>query len=222
MAVIQFDQTGERLYETGVDHVVLYPMDTQGDYPLGVAWNGVTQITDKPSGAEPTKLYADNINYLTLVSLEEMGATLEAYMYPDEFEQCDGSAEAAPGLSVGQQARTKVGLCWRTRIGNDILGDAYGYKIHLLYGSQATPSEKTAQTVNDSPEAATMSWEISTTPEVINSSFRPSAYLVVDSTKIVAGNQTGFDTLLEHLYGTEADDAYLPHIADVIALLTPA
>ena len=175
-----WDETGKRFYETGVDHGVLYPMGDDGKYGKGVAWNGLISVSESPSGAEATPLYADNIKYLNLMSAEEFAATIEAYTYPDEFAACDGSAEVATGIMIGQQSRKTFGLAYRTVIGNDVQGNDLGYKIHLIYGCLAAPSEKGYQTINDSPEAITFSWEVSTTPvEVPN--FKPTATLIIDS-----------------------------------------
>lgn len=184
MTLLVWDDTGKRFYETGIDKGVLYVMDQNGAYPLGVPWNGLTAVTESPSGAEPTPLYADNIKYLTLMSAEEFSATLEAYTYPEAFAECDGSKEVGVGLGgwVAQQPRKKFGLVYRTKLGNDVAGDALGYKLHLLYGCLASPSEKAYATVNDSPEAITFSWEISTTPiNVIDS--QPTSLIVIDSTQ---------------------------------------
>lgn len=205
MSKIIWDKTGERLYETGCDHGVLYPMQTGGVYNKGVAWNGLTAVTESPSGAEASPLYADNIKYVNLVSNEEFGATVEAYMYPDEFAECDGSVEIMPGMYAGQQSRKTFGLAYRTILGNDTDLNDYGYKLHLVYGCLAAPSEKGYSTVNDSPEAATLSWEISTTPVSINKlvngkKLKPTATLTFDSTKFTAK----FITQLEEiLYGKD-------------------
>ena len=163
-----WDKTGERLYETGVDHGVLYPIQAGGVYSKGVAWNGLSAVSESPSGAEASPIYADNIKYLNLMSAEEFGATVEAYMYPDEFAECDGSVEVVPGMFAGQQSRKTFGLSYRTILGNDVDNNDYGYKLHLIYGALAAPSEKGYSTINDSPEPITLSWEISTTPVAIN------------------------------------------------------
>lgn len=197
MAKIVWDQTGERLYETGVDHGVLYPIQTGGLYNKGVAWNGLTAVTESPSGAESTAIYADNIKYLNLMSAEEFGATIEAYTYPDEFAECDGSASLAEGVIIGQQNRKLFGLCYRTLVGNDVDSNDYGYKLHLIYGCQASPSEKGYQTVNDSPEAITFSWEVSTTPVNV-AGFKPTACVTIDSTK---SDPTCLKALEDILYG---------------------
>lgn len=201
MSKLVWDQAGEHLYETGIDHAVLYPVDANGAYPKGVAWNGITSVSESPSGAEDTALYADNIKYLNLKSAEEYGMTIEAYTYPDEWEQCDGTATLADGVKLGQQARKGFGLSYRTRIGNDTDGDSHGYKLHLVYGCSASPSERSYQTVNDSPEAITFSWEISTTPLVLDG-FRAVSLITIDSTKV---NATKLATLEDILYGTDGD-----------------
>ena len=170
---IKWDEAGKKFYETGIDRGVLYPQDAEGKYTQGFAWNGLIGVDESPSGAEPTPLYADNIKYLNLMSVEEFGATIEAYTYPDEFEACDGTASLGEGITVGQQSRKLFGLAYRTLIGNDVDMDAHGYKIHLVYGAQASPSAKSYQTVNDSPEAITFSWEITTTPVEIEG-YKPS------------------------------------------------
>lgn len=188
MTKLKWDQTGERLYETGVKNGVLFPMGTSGAYSMGVAWNGLTAVTESPSGAEATALYADDIKYLELMSNEEFGATIEAYTYPDEFAECDGSAELAKGVKIGQQPRKTFGLCYRTTLGNDTEGNDHGYKLHLVYGCKAAPSEKAYATINDSPEAITFSWEITTTPVAVSDhdgkSYKPTAHLEIDSTKV--------------------------------------
>ena len=182
MTRLAWDTTGNRTYETGVKKGVLYPMSDAGTYPLGVAWSGLTAVTESPSGAEATPIYADDIKYLSLRSAEEFGATVEAYTYPDEFALCDGSAELAEGVYVGQQQRKTFGLCYRTTLGNDVQSDAYGYKLHFIYGAMAAPSEKSYSTINDSPEAITFSWELTTTPVSV-SGMKPTASIVIDSTK---------------------------------------
>lgn len=202
MPRITWDQTGERLYETGVDRGVLYPLDGTGKYSNGVAWNGLTNVSESPSGAEATDLYADNTKYLSMRSTEIFGATVEAYTYPDEFAECDGSAEIATGAVIGQQSRKTFGLSYRTVLGNDVRGNDYGYKIHLIYGATASPSEKGYATINDSPEAITFSWELSTTPVNVTG-FKPTASVVIDSTK---ANPTDLATLEGILYGTDEPD----------------
>lgn len=200
MSKLKWDQTGERLYETGVRNGVLYPLGASGTYPKGVAWNGLTAVTESPSGAEATPLYADDIKYLNLMSTEEFGATIEAYTYPDEFAECDGSATLATGVQIGQQARKTFGLCYRTALGNDVAGNDYGYKLHIIYGALAAPSEKAYATINDSPEAITFSWEVTTTPVNVTG-FKPTASITIDSTK---ANATKLAALEEILYGKDA------------------
>ena len=212
-----WDQTSDRLYETGVKMGVLYPQDEAGTYPKGVAWNGLTAVTESPSGAEATALYADDIKYLNLMSAEEFAATVEAYTYPDEFAECDGSASIAKGVSIGQQKRKAFGLCYRTVLGNDVAGNDYGYKIHIIYGAMAAPSEKEYASVNDSPEAITFSWELSTTPVSVKG-FKPTASIVIDSTKVDAEKLTALEAIL---YGSENADARLP-LPDEIATLMAA
>lgn len=206
MAKITWDDIGERLYETGVKKVVLYPMGATGAYEKGVAWNGVTAITESPSGAEATPLYADDIKYLELRSAEDFGATIEAYTYPDEFAACDGSAELLPGVKLGQQTRKAFGLSYVTTVGNDTEGDAHGYKIHLVYGAKAAPSEKAYATINDSPEAITFSWEVTTTPVSVEG-FKPTAHIELDSTVLGEAKMAAIEALL---YGGEAEEATLP------------
>ena len=214
MAKIVWDQSGQRLYETGVKMGVLYVQDASGAYPKGVAWNGLTAVNETPSGAEATPLYADDIKYLNLRSAEDFGATIEAYMYPEEFEQCDGSAELAPGVKIGQQARNAFGLCYRTVLGNDIAGNDYGYKLHIIYGATAAPSEKAYATINDSPEAITFSWEVNCTPVEVEG-FKPTASLVIDSTKVDAEKLAALEA---KLYGTESEEAQLPLPAEIAAM----
>lgn len=213
MAKITWDQTGEKIYETGVDHGVVYPQ-VSGTYPKGVAWNGLINVSENPSGAEPSPIYADNIKYVNLMSSEEFGATVEAYTYPDEFAACDGSKSLAEGVYIGQQNRTPFGMCYRTKIGNDVKGEDYGYKLHLIYGALASPSEKAYATVNDSPEATTFSWELSTTPVNVTGS-KPTASLTIDSTKVNAEKLKALEAIL---YGGETEEARLP-LPDEIATL---
>lgn len=213
MSKIQWDQIGERYYETGVNKGVLYPM-TNGKYGKGVAWNGLTNVSESPEGAEANPLYADNIKYLNLMSAEEFKATIEAYTYPDEFAACNGEAEIARGISVGQQKRSPFGVCYQTKIGNDVDADL-GYKIHIVYNCLAAPSEKSYATVNDSPEAITFSWELSTTPVEVPG-LKPTASLVIDSTKVDANK---LKELEELLYGTEDKEPSLPTPAEVAALV---
>lgn len=199
MSRIIWDKTGERLYETGVSQGVLYPIQEGGVYNKGVAWNGLTAVTESPSGAEATPLYADNIKYLNLMSTEEFGATIEAYTYPDEFAECDGSASLATGVYIGQQKRKTFGMSYKTILGNDVDNNNYGYKLHTIYGALAAPSEKAFATVNDSPEAITFSWEISTTPVNVTG-FEPTASITIDSTK---ADPTKLKKLEDILYGTD-------------------
>lgn len=218
MSKIIWDKTGERIYETGVDHGVLYPIDNEGEYPLGVAWNGLIGISESPSGAEPNPIYADNIKYLNLMSAEEFGATIEAYTYPDEFEACDGSAEIAPGVKIGQQSRKMFGLSYRTLIGNDVDSNDHGYKIHLIYGAQASPSERAYATINDTPEAITFSWEVTTTPVEVED-FKPTATITIDSTTV---DETSLKALEDILYGTETEEARLPLPDEVVTIIGSA
>jgi hypothetical protein len=218
MTALTWDQVGERLYETGVDHGVLYIPNGSGIYDTGVAWNGLTTVTESPAGAEASPQYADNIKYLNLVSAEEFGATIEAFTYPDEFGQCDGTATPSDGVLLGQQGRKTFGLCYRTRLGNDLDGVDYGYKLHLIYGALAAPSEKAYSTINDSPEAITFSWEVATTP-VLVASYKPTSVIVVDSSAVGA---TALADLEEILYGTEGVDPRLPLPDEVITLFAGA
>lgn len=215
MAKIVWDESGKRTYETGVRKGVLYLQDAQGAYTKGVAWNGLTAVTESPSGAEPTALYADDIKYLELFSAEEFGATIEAYTYPAEFEKCDGSASLGTGVTIGQQDRATFGLCYRTVLGNDVKGSEFGYKLHLIYGAKAKPSEKGYQTINDSPEAITFSWEISTTPVNV-AGFKPTACVTIDSTKIDPDKLTQIETLL---YGDTSTEAKLPLPDEIAGIL---
>lgn len=201
-----WDKTGEHYYETGVKNGVLYPMSASGTYPKGVAWNGLTAITESPSGAEATALYADDIKYLNLMSNEEFGATVEAYTYPDEFAECDGSASLTEGVYIGQQARKTFGLCYRTTLGNDSKGNDYGYKLHIIYGAMASPSEKAYSTINDSPDAITFSWELSTTPVAV-ANFKPTASLTIDSTKVDAQKLASLEEILYGKDGTGEDNS---------------
>lgn len=194
-----WDKTGERFFETGVKNAVLYLQASGGTYPKGVAWNGISAITEQPSGAEASPVYADDIKYLNLISAEDYAATIEAYTYPDEFAECDGSASLADGVSIAQQKRKTFGLCYRTTVGNDVDGESYGYKLHIIYGAMAAPSEQAHNTVNDSPEAMQMSWSISTTPVSVPG-FKPTASLTIDSTK---ADKTKLTALEEILYGKD-------------------
>lgn len=217
MSKLVWDKVGERQYETGVDHGVLYPYNTTSkEYDNGVAWNGLTGVTESPSGAEATPLYADNIKYLNLRSTEEFGATVECYTYPDEFEKLDGSKSLAAGVNIGQQSRGTFGLSYRTKIGNDTELDEHGYKLHLIYGATASPSERAYQTVNDSPEAITFSYELTTTPVDVKDA-KPTALLTIDSTKVDA---TKLKSLEDILYGTEEKEPRLPlpdEVAEIFA-----
>ena len=226
--LLKWDEVGERLYETGIDRGVLYPYDGAAAdstkvYNNGVAWNGLTGVTEKPSGAEATALYADNIKYLTLMSNEELGLTVEAYTYPDEFAECDGSATLADGVTVGQQTRKRFGMSYRSRIGNDTDGTDKGYKLHLVYGCLASPSERSYSTINDSPEAQTLSWDVTTNPVDVAGK-KPTAIITIDSTK---ANATKLAALEQKLYGTPATTgqnataavpAYLPLPAEIATI----
>ena len=212
---LTWDQTGDRYYETGVDHGVLYVYDNNA-YGEGVAWNGLTNVSEKPSGAEATALYADNIKYLNLISNEDFSASIEAYTYPDEFAQCDGSAAIATGVMIGQQKRKMFGFSYRTKIGNDTDGNEHGYKIHIIYGCTAAPTEKGYATINDSPEAITFSWEITTVPIEVSSNYRPTACIVIDSTKV--NDDTKMTALTDILYGTTTTPASMPTIAQLLEI----
>ena len=197
---LEWDKSGERFYETGISNGVLYPQASNGTYPEGVAWNGLTAVTESPSGAEATPLYADNIKYLNLISAEEFGATVEAYTYPDEFAACNGEVSLNTGVTIGQQVRKAFGLCYQTKIGNDVDANDHGYKIHIIYGCLAAPSERAYSTINDSPEAITFSWEVTTTPVNVTG-FKPTACLIIDSTKVDSTKLANLKTIL---YGTPA------------------
>lgn len=212
---LKWDQTGEKTYETGVSNGVLYPQKSDGSYEHGVAWNGLSSVNESPSGAEPTKIYADNIAYLTLISAEEFGATVEAYTYPDEFAECDGSAEVADGVTVGQQDRKPFGMAYKTIVGNDTEKNAHGYKLHMIYGATAAPSEKSYGTVNDSPEAITFSWELSTTPVEV-ADHKPTASVTIDSTK---ADKEKLKALEDILFGSEESEARLPLPDEIITLM---
>ena len=216
MTALTWDQVGQRRYETGVDHGVLYLPDESGNYDEAHAWNGLTTVTESPSGAESNPQFADNIKYLNLVSAEEFGATIEAFTYPDAFAQCDGTEEPEPGIYIGQQGRRIFGLSYRTQIGDDLQGTDAGYKLHLVYGCLASPSEKAFSTINDSPEAITFSWEVSTTPVPVGGDYKPTALLTIDSTKVDAD---ALADLLDILYGTVGDDPRLPLPDEVITLV---
>lgn len=210
MSRLIWDATGDRKYETGTKNGVLYPSDNNGGYASGVAWNGLTGVTESPSGAEASPLYADDIKYLNLISAEEMGATIEAYMYPDEFAQCNGESEIATGVVIGQQSRKTFGFCWRTIVGNDVANDSYGYKIHILYGCLAAPSERAYASVNDNPEAITFSWEVTTTPVSVKG-FKPTASLTIDSTKVEASKLAALEDILYGKNG-EGDTGTAPRL----------
>jgi hypothetical protein len=215
---LTWDDAGKRLYETGVKQGVLYPQDDNGAYPKGVAWNGLTAVTESPEGAEPTPLYADDIKYLNLLSTEEFKATVEAYTYPDEFAECDGSGSLVEGVTIGQQDRKTFGLSYRTSLGNDVKGNEYGYKLHIVYGCLAAPSEKAYATVNDSPEAITFSWEVSTTPVNVTG-FKPTASLVLDSVKLGAAKMKAIEDVL---YGSSAAEARLPLPDEIKSIIESA
>lgn len=224
MAKLVWDKSGEHFYETGVKNCVLY-IPTAGVYSKGVAWNGITAITESPSGAEATPLYADDIKYLSLYSVEEFGATIEAYTYPDEFAECDGSAELVAGVTIGQQTRKSFGLCYRTSIGNDTDGNDHGYKLHIIYGAMASPSEKAYATINDSPEAITFSWELTTTPVNVSGA-KPTASITIDSTKVDAEKLTALEEILYGKDGTGdgntgAKEPRLPLPDEIKTLMTP-
>ena len=220
MAKLVWDKTGDRLYETGVKNGVLY-IPTSGVYSKGVAWNGLTAVTESPSGAEPTALYADDIKYLSLMSTEEFGATIEAYTYPDEFAACDGSAELADGVMIGQQKRSTFGLCYKTTLGNDTEGNDHGYKLHIIYGALAAPSEKAYASINDSPEAITFSWEITTTPVNVTGA-KPTASLVIDSTKADPSKLAALEDILYGKDGDSATEPRLPLPDEIKSLMTAA
>lgn len=215
MAMLVWDQEGQKVYETGTRKGVLYTKDTTGAYSKGYAWNGLTSVSLSPSGADATDLWADDIKYLSIRAAETMGGTIEAYTYPDEFMECDGSAEPAPGLVVGQQARKPFGFCYRSVLGNDSQGESYGYKLHILYGCTASPSEKGYQTVNDSPEAITFSWEFDTTPVNV-AGYKPTSYLCLNSVKIGAEKMKAIEDIL---YGTAEDEPRLPLPDEIINIV---
>lgn len=218
MSKIVWDAVGEHTFETGVRNGVLYLKDAEGAYNTGVAWNGLTSVSESPEGAEATDLYADDIKYLTLMSAENFKATIEAYTYPVEFEECDGSASIAKGVVIGQQSRKPFGLCYRTAIGNDTDGNEHGYKLHIVYGCQASPSEKQYSTINDSPEAITFSWEVNTTPVNVTGK-KPTATLIIDSTKADKAKLTALEAIL---YGSETAEPRLPLPDEIATLMTAA
>lgn len=220
MAKLVWDKTGDRLYETGVKNGVLY-IPTAGVYSKGVAWNGLTAVTESPSGAEATALYADDTKYLSLMSTEEFGATIEAYTYPDEFAACDGSAELADGVMIGQQKRSTFGLCYKTTIGNDTEGNDHGYKLHIIYGAQAKPSERAYASINDSPDAITFSWEITTTPVNVTGA-KPTASLVIDSTKADPSKLAALEDILYGKDGEPSNEPRLPLPDEIKTLMTAA
>lgn len=226
MSVITWDETGSRQYETGIKNCVLYPQATSGAYEKGVAWNGLTAVTESPSGAEPTALWADDMKYAELMSTEEFGGTIEAYMSPEEFDACDGSVQISPGVSIGQQTRKAFGFCYRSIIGNDVEGEDFGYKLHLIYGAKASVSEKAYQTINESPEAMTLSWEFTTTPVKLtavdpatNKPYKPTATLTINST---TADPTKIKALEDILYGTESEEPRLPSPDEVIEMFKAA
>ena len=218
MSKIVWDNVGERLYETGVRNGVLYVQDSSGTYPKGVAWNGLTAVTESPSGAEASPMYADDIKYLNLISAEEFGASIEAYMYPDEFKECNGEATLVKGVTIGQQKRKIFGFCYRTVVGNDVDGEDFGYKIHLIYGATAAPSEKAYATINDSPEAIIFSWEVTTTPVKVEG-YKPTASLTIDSTQVTPEQLAAIEAIL---YGTEDAEARLPLPSEILTIIQPA
>ena len=218
MSKIVWDAIGDHIFETGVRNGVLYLKGAEGTYNTGVAWNGLTSVSESPEGAEATDLYADDIKYLTLMSAENFKATIEAYTYPVEFEECDGSATIANGVVVGQQPRKPFGLCYRTSIGNDTDGNEHGYKLHIVYGCQASPSEKQYSTINDSPDAVTFSWEVSTTPVNVTGK-KPAATLIIDSTKADKAKLTALEAIL---YGAESTEPRLPLPDEIATLMTTA
>lgn len=218
MSKLDWDQSGKRLYETGVDHGVLYPIQTGGVYSKGVAWNGLTAVTESPSGADVNDIYADNMKYLGLVGAEKFGATVEAYTYPDEFAECDGSVELVKGATIGQQNRKVFGMVYRTVIGNDVDGNEHGYKLHLIYGATAAPSEKAYNTINEDPEAITFSWELSTTPVNVTG-HKPTASLTIDSTK---ADPTKLAELEKILFGDTETEPRLPLPDEIAQLLNVA
>ena len=218
MSKIVWDAIGDHIFETGVRNGVLYLKGAEGTYNTGVAWNGLTSVSESPEGAEATDLYADDIKYLSLMSAENFKATIEAYTYPVEFEECDGSATIAKGVVIGQQSRKPFGLCYRTSIGNDTDGNEHGYKLHIVYGCQASPSEKQYSTINDSPDAVTFSWEVSTTPVNVNGK-KPTATLIIDSTKADKAKLTALEAIL---YGAESTEPRLPLPDEIATLMTTA
>lgn len=217
--LLKWDDVGKKLYETGVDHGVIYPQASDGTYPKGIPWNGLVTVTESPSGAEPNPQFADNIKYLNILSAEEFGATIEAFTYPDEFAVCDGSAAPKIGVIIGQQTRKAFGFSYRTIIGNDVDGQAHGYKLHLIYGCMVSPSEKAYASINDSPEAITFSWDLTTTPVPVTG-YKPTASLTIDSTLVDPDDLAAFEVILYGTTGTPNTEAELPLPDDVIAMFT--
>lgn len=215
MSKMKWDQTGERVYETGVKQGALYPQGSDGEYMTGVPWNGLISVSESPSGAEPTALWADDTKYLTLMSIEEFGATIEAYTYPDEFAECDGSAEIENGIFIGQQSRKPFGLVYKTTLGNDTEGNDYGYKLHIIYGALASPSEKSYQSINESPEANTFSWEVTTTPVEVTG-FKPTSQVVINSKKV---DPAALKLIEDTLYGTDDQEPTLLLPDEIVALI---
>lgn len=218
MSKLVWDQTGEKVYETGVEKGVVYPQDDSGKYGDGAAWNGLTAVNESPEGAEPSPLYANNRKYLNLMSAEEFNGTIEAYTFPDEFAECDGCVEVAPGVYITQQKRKAFGFSYRTGLGNDVKGTKYGYKLHLVYGALASPSEKENNTINEDPEASTLSWEFSTTPVDVKD-YEPTAHMVIDSTKVDAEKLKALEDIL---YGTEENEPRLPLPDEVVTIVGTA
>lgn len=220
MSKLVWDTIGEHFYETGIEKAVLYPVSTEGTYPEGIAWSGITSVSESPSGADANKQYADNINYLTLYSVEEYGGTIEAFTYPDEWMQCDGSLSPAnlPGVLIGQQPRKGFGLSYMTKIGNDTIGQNLAYKLHLVYGCRASPSDRSFETINDSPEAITFSWEFTTTPVAVTG-YEPTSLVTIDSRDFTGQNQAKLEALIAILHGGENTNARLPLPDEVISLL---
>lgn len=216
MAVIKWDSTGERFFEMGVKKGVLYPIDNEGNYTKGVAWNGLTSVAETPDGAEATDLYADDIKYASFRSAEKFGGTVEAYMFPDEWYECDGSAELAPGVYLGQQTRKKFGMSYVTQIGNDVQGDGFGYKLHLVYGATASPSERTYESINDSPDAITFSWDFETTPVDV-AGHKPTSLITINSLKADPAKLKALEAIL---YGAESQEPRLPMPDEVYTLMT--
>lgn len=218
MPRLVWDEVSKKIYETGVKNGVLYPQSEDGTYPKGFAWNGLTSVAESPSGAESNPIYADDIKYIDIRSAEEFGATIEAYTYPKEWESCDGSAEITDGIVIGQQTRKSFGMCYRTTIGNDVQYNDYGYKLHIIYNATASPSEKTYQTINDSPEAIAFSWEVSTTPVNVTG-YKPTSQLVIDSTKTSAEKMKAIEDVL---FGTDDAEARLPMPDEILTIVNGA